>query len=417
MYSKLIVESHIMKKICLLVFLILACRGVYPCTTAIISGKATPDGRPLLWKHRDAREEENDLRFFKGEQYDFIGLCNTNDTSGTQVWMGSNNAGFSIINSNAYNLERGSKYRGPMDLEGYIMKDALSRCGTLENFEQMLDSSKGKRGTQSNFGVIDAQGGAAYYETTPDSYTKFDINDSTVAPAGYLIRTNYGFSGGTEHASGYIRYDTAFEMFLVNRTEKKLSVEFLLLEATRSLKHALLGIDLYAMDLPLDKTSRHIVPFRDYIVQGSSVSSMVIQGVKKGENPNLTTLWTIPAFQLCSLTVPVWVAAGMTLPEVVTSADSRPAPLSSYALELKKRCFPIQGREGHGYLDIAPLLNKKGTGILQKILTKDREIIDKTQSLLKSWRENGFNPEAARGHYHWIDTFIHDSYRNEIGQK
>ncbi len=38
---------------------------VLPCTSAIISGKASPNGRPLLWKHRDSNAFENKLMFFK----------------------------------------------------------------------------------------------------------------------------------------------------------------------------------------------------------------------------------------------------------------------------------------------------------------------------------------------------------------
>ena len=29
------------------------------CTTAVVSGSATPDGRPLLWKNRDTDEANN----------------------------------------------------------------------------------------------------------------------------------------------------------------------------------------------------------------------------------------------------------------------------------------------------------------------------------------------------------------------
>ena len=29
---------------------------MFPCTSAVVSGRVTPDGRPLLWKHRDASD-------------------------------------------------------------------------------------------------------------------------------------------------------------------------------------------------------------------------------------------------------------------------------------------------------------------------------------------------------------------------
>ena len=50
-----------MKKILslLLLFVVLFATDVYCCTSAIFTGKATPDGRPLMWKHRDTGEENN----------------------------------------------------------------------------------------------------------------------------------------------------------------------------------------------------------------------------------------------------------------------------------------------------------------------------------------------------------------------
>lgn len=32
------------------------------CTSAIISGKVTPDGRPIMWKNRDAENLKNCVR-------------------------------------------------------------------------------------------------------------------------------------------------------------------------------------------------------------------------------------------------------------------------------------------------------------------------------------------------------------------
>ena len=68
------------------------------CTSAIISGKLTPDGRPLLWKHRDTGELNNRVDYVKGPKYAFIAVVNANDGDG-KSWMGVNEAGFAIINT------------------------------------------------------------------------------------------------------------------------------------------------------------------------------------------------------------------------------------------------------------------------------------------------------------------------------
>ena len=53
-------------------FLTEDCRA---CTSAIISGRLTPDGRPLLWKHRDTDELNNRVDYIarsKSVKYAFI---------------------------------------------------------------------------------------------------------------------------------------------------------------------------------------------------------------------------------------------------------------------------------------------------------------------------------------------------------
>jgi len=82
--------------------LILTAIFIYPCTTGIITGKHTVDGRPILFKHRDSDFEQNKLMYFNDGKYDYIGLVNSADTEGNEVWGGSNSTGFSIINSASF---------------------------------------------------------------------------------------------------------------------------------------------------------------------------------------------------------------------------------------------------------------------------------------------------------------------------
>ena len=54
--------------------------AVTPCTVAVVSGKATPDGRPLLWKNRDTTARPNKMAFLQGSKYSFIGIVHPRDT-------------------------------------------------------------------------------------------------------------------------------------------------------------------------------------------------------------------------------------------------------------------------------------------------------------------------------------------------
>jgi hypothetical protein len=404
-----------LKRLVTLLLLIISFNITNACTSAIVSGKATPDGRPLLWKHRDSGFIENKLMFYHGAKYDYIGVINSADSLGREIWMGSNSAGFSIMNTMSYNLNIGQKAGVPDDQEGLFMKAALERCATLKDFEEFLKEGKGKWGIAANFGVIDAQGGAAYYETGYYSFVKFDVNDPKVAPDGYLIRTNFSFTGDEEHGLGHIRYNTAESLFKNYYTNKNISLEFILHDADRNLQNSLLKTDLYKMDLPEDTKDVKYIPFRDYIVRNSTVSSMIVQGVKPGENPDMTTLWTVLGWPMTTLVTPVWVKAGASLPEVTVAPEGKTAPINQYALDLKKKCYTATMDNGSDYLNLSALLNKKGTGIAQTLLPKEKEIVSKTNALISKWRDKGFNLGEAKEFYGWLDKYIYSQYKNLSG--
>ena len=67
-----------MRKIIALIgiFTILFATDVYCCTSAIITGKATPDGRPLMWKHRDTGEDNNRVDYIK-DVSGYKNMCGT----------------------------------------------------------------------------------------------------------------------------------------------------------------------------------------------------------------------------------------------------------------------------------------------------------------------------------------------------
>ena len=124
-----------------ILLILIACSvtiAAYPCTSFIISGKATPSGKPMMFKHRDTGELNNRIAHFEGEKYAFMGLVNSPVLDG-EVWAGMNEAGFCIMNTASYNLREDS-LDCPMDREGELMFHALGVCATLEDFEEWLKS-------------------------------------------------------------------------------------------------------------------------------------------------------------------------------------------------------------------------------------------------------------------------------------
>ncbi|MCD6374759.1 MAG: hypothetical protein J7L94_04480 [Caldisericaceae bacterium] len=390
-------KSLTFKIFCFVVFLPTL---LFPCTTAIISGKATPDGRPLLWKHRDSGFEQNVIRYFNEQPFSYMGLVNAVDTLGQEVWAGVNDRGFAIMNSASYNLKAKDDTTRLKDKEGELMKLALRVCASLTDFENLLDSLPKPLGVESNFGVIDAQGGAAYYETNNFGYTKLDVNDPRIAPNGYLIHTNFSFTGRLNQGMGYIRFQMAEKLFNDALAQNNLTDSFILQKASRCLQHGLTGQDLTREDLDF-------VIFRDFIPRRSSVSVILVRGVKPGESPDHTLMWTILGFPLTSVSFPLWVANMRDLPQILKPGAKQTAPLCEASLQLKQQCFPIQRGSGKNYLHLKELWNNSGQGILQNILAFEKTILASTKAFEKElWSQKNPQKEIKKFYTKLTKKFI-----------
>lgn len=391
--------------------LLIISEAINPCTTAVVSGKATDDGRPLLLKNRDASSLQNRLVYFFDGKLRFIGLVNSEDKENKEVWCGFNEAGFGIMNSASYNLKINDTTK-LSDLEGKIMKLALQKCATLEDFEKLLHDLPKPLGVEANFGVIDANGGAAYYEVDNFKFIKYDANDPEVAPNGYLIRTNYSFSGEENKGYGYIRYATASMLFEDKFKDGKISFEFLIDDVPRCLIHSFTKTDL-SQNLPAEN-SDDFVYFRDYIPRYSTSTAIVVQGVKENETPQLITMWTILGFPLTSVIIPVWLLDDGTLPSVMQADETGNAPFCDLALKLKDKVFSSQNDARENYLNLSALLNKESTGVRQIIVPVEKQVLEKSRTLLNEWRSIGINKLEAKKFYDWIDSDIYPQMKSKF---
>jgi hypothetical protein len=353
--------------------------------------------------------------FFKDGRFEYIGLINSSDVEGKEVWAGYNETGFAIMNSASYNLRRGDT-TSLRDLEGVIMKLALQNCRTVYDFEVLLDTLPKPLGVEANFGVIDASGSAAYYECDNFSFTKFDANDPEQAPNGYLIRTNFSFSGEEDKGHGYIRYKTAEGLFEQARNEKNLSPKFILTEVSRSLKHSLIETDLKKFPLQNEFVQNYF-HFEDYIPRYISTSSVVIHGVRENEDVRLTTMWTILGFPLTSIAIPVWIAGGEQLPYLITADSTGNALICKASLKLKEYCFPVNRGSGYKYINLSSLINMEETGILQKIIPVEDEIFLETYNRLDEWRKHTTAKDKILEFYKWLEEYVARSLKKKFGKE
>lgn len=368
------------------IFIILLSNNSQACTSAIITGKVTANGKPLLWKHRDTGEEQNRIEYFTTGKYAFLALVNAPDKGGT-AWIGTNNAGFSIMNTASYNLKDDDVKE--MDREGKFMYRALEICADLNDFEKMLDTLSRPIGVEANFGVIDALGGAAYYEVNNHSWVKVDANDPTVAPYGYLIYTNFSYTGRMDEGMGYMRYQTASELFLQKSSVSGFTPSWIFSHVSRSFYHAFLGIDLCDHNSFPEKANGWFVE-QDFISRRSSTCSIVIEGVKKGEDPLNTIMWTVMGYPPTGVCIPLWVQMGSDQPYLLLGqGENNRSPLCEEAVRLKHLVFPVKRGNGPRYMHFSLLWNSQGTGFMQQLARLEEILFDKYGMLIETLEKEG----------------------------
>jgi hypothetical protein len=406
-----------MKKILITVSVVffLTLTSAMACTTAVISGKATKDGRPMLWKNRDTNATKNKIMIFHDGKYTYTGLVNSGDKTGKSIWIGYNSAGFAIMNSASYNLNNDTIRQSGG--EGRLMKRALQTCATVDDFEKLLNSLPRPIRLEANFGVIDAKGGAAYFEVGNFKVFKIDANDQAVAPGGYLIRTNYSFMGTPGKGGGYIRYVNTRKVLEKALDNGGITIKTIMRDATKNLHHSLTGSNLWDY-ASLPAGHEKLVCFLDYVPRRISSSSCMVQGVKPGQNPELTTMWTDLGWPLGSVTIPVILAKDDPLPSVLRyDKQLKDAPLCHFALALKSRCYTYKwGYSSKYYINVNALLNADKTGILQVLRPLDDQLIAESEQRIKMWEKaDRVNSKELKILYDNIDKQVREYYNEHFG--
>ena len=312
----------------------------FACTSAIISAKASKTGRPLLWKHRDTGTEHNFVEKVEAKDgnYAYVALYNGGDSTLRDAWLGMNEVGFAIMNTASYNLAPDTAKL--KDQEGYVMSLALKKCRTLADFETLLDTISKPMGVQANFGMIDATGDGAYYETNDYTYTKFSLSD---AGNGVLVRTNYSYTGEEGGGYGYIREDNAWHLLEPYIKNKSIEASTFTDEISRSFYHSL-------KDRDVAKGEDRWIVDQDYIPRRTTSASVVMEGILPDEDPSLYIMWTEIGYPPCSYTLPVMIDY---LPqELRPQGKEWRSQLCNEIIEKKHKVFSIKRGSGKHYIDM-----------------------------------------------------------------
>ena len=296
-----------MRRVIISFFMLAWVLPAFPCTSVIISSRH--NARPVMLKHRDTDELNNRIERFEGEKFAFIGLVNS-PSGGGEVWAGMNSAGFCIMNTATYDLKDDDVPADLMDREGVVMYRALGICSCTADFEYMLDTLSRPMGVEANFGVIDAHGGAAYYEVNNHSWVKFDVCDPSVAPSGYMVVTNFTRTGRPEDRKGVDRFEKASDI-----------MEKLVGEGERAIGHEEL----------LSRVSRSGRP----IIRDITSASIVFEGVVEGSDAEKSVMWTVLGWPGASVAVPLLVGKEDYIPSYLKAESGMNAEFCDNALSLK----------------------------------------------------------------------------------
>ncbi len=381
------------------------------CTTAVVSGRFTKNGKSLIWKVRDTDNLENSMRFFKDGKYTYLGLVDSKDTEGKSVWGGSNSAGFAIMNSASFNVNENDTTNFK-DQEGAFMKLALQTCANLQEFETLLNNRVKPMGLAAHFGVIDANGGAAFYEVYNYTWTKFDANST---PEGYVIRTNYSETGTKNEGLGFIRRQTATKLFGETKMNT-LTPQIVMQNFSRCFYHPVFDID-YRQNYEIGKFTSEFISSDDLITRHGTSSNILIEGVKKGEPGDLNTLWIQVGYPETSVSLPLWVRGGENIPSVLKYDTAlKNSPLNNHAMQWKKDVFPIGRSDGYHYMNMAKLVNPQKTGYLQRIEEFEKGIFELTNDKVNKWNSKTSKVEIEN-YYELLNKKVTDFYSNSIFEK
>ncbi|HBN77304.1 MAG TPA: hypothetical protein DD473_16120 [Planctomycetaceae bacterium] len=371
-------------------FLLALLLTLYPltsqaCTTVVISGRATIDGRPLLWKNRDTWQNQNEVVHDSSGKYTFVGI--TNAEASERIYMGTNTAGLCIENSVSRDLA-GKATNGPTN--GEFIKYVLQNFSTVNQVKEYLEQTdKTGRKTRANFGVIDAKGGAAIFEAGPSSYRMFDANNPHDAPQGFIVRANFSETSreslpeaeqNLETIYSGIRYQRAFDLCQSQLSDSGLNAEYLLQRIARDVAECpscCFG-DSAETNSQLSKES---VRTSSTLNRSMTVSSVVFQGVLPEEAPELTTMWALLGEPLFTIAIPCWASQHKIAKELNGEGVS---PLCDLSIRIRSACYEADDKH---------LITTHLSKLTPQLFSVEQEIFHQTQARLHKSSPQQLKPE------------------------
>lgn len=327
---------------------IMVATQTWACDVAVVSGKVTTDGKPLIWKNFDNSSSANQqVAYFPAKKtgpggYTMIyrfedGMKLLNNGSAITPSGGVNESGFAIAGTSVY--QDYNLTAEPVNINTVLMEEALATCTTLAEFEKLLKNWPYSHfGTviSANFVVIDAKGGAALYECFTGhlnvglnlmQFRKNDANTGKVTNQwgwtlksaqsnfiGFHIMTNY--NNYIPWNVGQDRKNRAQAILTSLATTKRLSYRTVMREVAK---------DVNGKQVQEDLSSETNYSTTYCLSRNATRSSIVVRGAASGGDPRLVTMWCNLGEPSVGVFVPFFAAAKGTsdLARVDTYANGK----------------------------------------------------------------------------------------------
>ena len=272
------------------------------CTAALVSVKKSSEGVPMLWKHRDSPDWDCRYEHIQGEKYAYTALISKD---GKKTYGGINEKGFAILNTVSENLKADTT----ITVKGIAitrMANALAVCATVDEFEELLRKTNGKRRYVTNFAAGDPSGALAFFEVNSHSYKRYDVSDRE---EGFDVRSNFSFTGDMVTPGPSVpRYDIVMR----HMKGKKSYNPYEFIEYGRNFEN---GAGVNVMEAPGTFVCNDLTVPRYF-----SVADMV--AVCDKDNPRMLVVIGHPT---TAMAVPVYVKAKGAIPQCAGGAGGRTA--------------------------------------------------------------------------------------------
>jgi hypothetical protein len=346
------------------------------CTIGVASGRATKDGRPMIWKTRDTDSYDNAIFLNSGYRYRFLAVIDAGNRLNS--WISLNEKGFAILNSALYDVPTGSQGLG----NGTLMTYAAGTCASVADFKWLLDSTNvtGRR-TAACFAVMDSTGAAAIFETGGQQYWMYDAADTLASPRGYILRTNFSVAGGG--STGLVRFRRTTALFDGFYAGDSIMPKTILRYQMRDFADA----NGVPYPIPFHGTvggaPYGYIPASETICRIYSASAGVVHGVLPGEAVSASTFWVILGSPATGIALPYWVMGGVPR----EAADPPKAPLNSAANEIFMKIWG--GPTWPQYLNSLLMRDDSGGGLFKHLFLAEDSLLAAADTLLAQLRKGG----------------------------